>query len=123
MIAAGGAVGALLRYGLGGLVHRLAGDGFPWGTLGVNLLGCFVIGFLWVFSEQNLLSSTFSTFVFIGVLGAFTTFSTYSLESINLLRSGELQMGLVNFFASNSLGFLAVLAGLLTARALLALLR
>ncbi len=111
LIAGGGALGALLRYAVSGLALRLIGTGFPWGTLCANLLGCFLIGLLWVLADRAALSPEASLFLLTGLVGAFTTFSTYSLESINLLRDGEVLRGLLNIAVSNGLGLLAVLAG------------
>jgi len=120
LIAAGGAAGALLRYFVSGWAYRWAGTGFPWGTLSVNVLGSFVIGFLWAASERTPFGPRWTPFVFIGVLGAFTTFSTYALESLNLVREGELRLAVVNLFASNVLALLAVVLGFLSARYLFA---
>ena len=119
LIGAGGATGALLRYGLSGLAHRLLGASFPWGTLAANLVGCFFIGALWALSERVTLPRAFSPFVFTGMIGALTTFSTYGLESINLLRSGEIGLGVANILASNVLGLLLVALGFVAARATL----
>lgn len=119
LIGAGGAAGALLRYALSGAVYRILGETFPWGTLVVNVLGCFLIGFLWAFAERVPLSQGLHVFVFTGVLGAFTTFSTYGLETFNLLRDGEMVLGLLNFVGSNLLGLIAVIGGFFIARALL----
>lgn len=113
-IAAGGAIGALLRYTITNLPHRYFETVFPWGTLLVNLLGSLIIGLLWGASEQTTLPSTVRTFLFIGILGAFTTFSTYGLETLNLFRDGETRLALINILANNvgaialcTLGFLA----------------
>ncbi len=100
-ISLGGAIGALLRYGISGLPHRYTVSVFPWGTLAVNILGAFLIGFLWGTSERVDIAPNIRTFLFVGVLGAFTTFSTYSLESINMLRDGEIKLALVYILASN----------------------
>ena len=70
-VAAGGAVGALARYGLSGWVHRYAGAGFPWGTLAVNLIGCFLIGLSMRWLEATSASAELRTLVTIGLLGAF----------------------------------------------------
>lgn len=123
LIAGGGALGALLRYAVSGLALRWLGAGFPWGTLCANLLGCFLIGLLWVLAERAALHPQANPFLFTGLLGAFTTFSTYSLESINLLRDGEVARGLLNIAMSNGLGLLAVLAGFACAQWLIGLSR
>ena len=76
-IALAGAAGALARYGLSGLMHRFLGAAFPWGTLAVNLVGCFLLGLLLEVSRQSgWVSPGFRTIAGIGFLGAFTTFST-----------------------------------------------
>lgn len=118
LIALGGAVGALLRYLVSVLGHRLLGGAFPWGTLAVNLLGCFLIGFLWALSERLALPRYAGPLLFTGMLGAFTTFSTYGLESFRLLRSGEVGLGLANILMSNVGGLLLVLLGFLLAQQL-----
>ena len=77
-IGAGGAIGAVLRYVVSGVVQGMARDNvFPYGTLAVNLAGCFLIGLLSILAEtRGVFSSEASAFLFIGVLGALTTFST-----------------------------------------------
>lgn len=100
-IALGGAVGALLRYAIAGLPHRYFESIFPWGTLVVNFIGCFIIGVLWGAFQETSMPSTVRTFVFIGVLGAFTTFSTYGLETMNLFRDGEIKLAIANVLISN----------------------
>jgi len=111
LVAGGGALGALFRYAVSGLALRLAGTGFPWGTLCANVVGCFLIGLLWVLAERAALSPQAGLFLLTGLLGAFTTFSTYSLESIILLRNGEVLRGFPNIVVSNGIGLIAVLAG------------
>ena len=111
VIAAGGALGAVLRYAVSGLAYRVFGEAFPWGTLVVNVAGSFAVGLLWGLSERALVPPRLAPFLFIGVLGAFTTFSTYSLETLNLLRAGKTELTLLNVGASNGLCLLAVYAG------------
>lgn len=116
LLAAGGAFGTLLRYLISGLAYRLLGETFPWGTLAVNLLGCFLIGLLWGLSERTPFPPNVSIFLFTGTLGAFTTFSTYGLESMNLLRDGEVMLALVNILGSNLAGLACVILGFMLAR-------
>ena len=116
IIAAGGAIGSVLRYGLSGMAYRLLGSTFPWGTLIVNVVGCFVIGLIWGLAERFPLRPTTNLLIFGGILGAFTTFSTYGLESINLLRDGETARAIVNIAASNLIGLLVVYLGFVLAR-------
>ena len=116
-IAAGGSIGALLRYGISGLTYRFFSPSFPWGTLAANLTGCFLIGFLWSISERYTFPRDIRLFVFTGVIGALTTFSTYGLESINLVRDGEIFLGIANIAVSNALGLALVFCGSLTGQA------
>lgn len=123
LLAAGGAIGTVLRYSLSGLTYRAANSVFPWGTLCVNLAGSFVIGLLWgIFEIQNL-SSNMRNFIFIGILGGFTTFSTFTLESLNLFRDGEIRLAVTNVLASNIMGLALVFAGFLFARYVINLIR
>jgi len=111
LIAAGGAAGTIGRYALSGLAHRLTQTVFPIGTLVVNLLGSFLIGLLWGISEGSTLSPPIRSFLFIGILGGFTTFSSYSLETLNLLRDGEMKLALVNIMLNNVLGIALAFSG------------
>ena len=96
-IALGGSLGALARYGLGGFLQRHFGASFPWGTAGVNLLGCFLFGFLWALSEEYLpLSGNLRFFLLTGFMGAFTTFSTFIAETGQLLGETELFLAFCN---------------------------
>ncbi len=122
-IALGGALGALSRYKVSGVAHRLLGSSFPWGTLSVNLIGCFIIGFLWGASEELIIPPNFRSFALIGFVGSFTTFSTFSLETFNLIRDGEMKLALLNVTVSNIVGVALVVAGMLTSRYLFKLLR
>ena len=123
LLAAGGALGTMLRYSLSGLTHKFMDSVFPWGTLFVNLAGSFAIGFLWGFFEAENLSSNIRNFIFIGILGGFTTFSTYALESLNLFRDGEIKLALSNILASNILSLLLVVAGFMLSKYIVNLMR
>jgi CrcB protein len=116
-IASGGAVGAVLRYGVSNGIHAFAGRGFPYGTLTVNVLGCLVMGFLFVWLLDRLSNDlTLRAFLLIGLLGAFTTFSTFSIETLNLIESGQLAKALVNVLVSVVLCIAAAALGVLLAR-------
>lgn len=90
-IGTGGFLGALARYGLGGLVHRLLpGATFPYGTLAVNLLGCLLIGVMTGLADsRQLFRPEVRAFALIGILGGFTTFSTFGYETVAMLRDGS----------------------------------
>lgn len=98
LVGSGGFLGALARYGLGGLVHRyLPFATFPFGTLAVNLVGCFAIGVLAGLAEtRHLFAPEFRTFAFIGVLGGFTTLSTFGYETFALMRDSEYMLAAAN---------------------------
>ncbi len=121
-IAAGGAAGAVLRFIVSGWAFRLLGEGFPWGTFVVNITGSFLIGFLWQLFEYVPISPQMRSLIFIGGLGAFTTFSTFAFESLNLFRTGEFRLGLINILALDVfgilLGFLGVILGRMAAEML-----
>jgi len=118
-IAGGGAVGALLRYWVSNGIYMLAGRGFPYGTLAVNVLGSLLMGFLYIWLlERTPGGETVRAFLLIGLLGAFTTFSTFSMETLNLLESGELVRAILNMLLSVILCVAAAAAGVMVARQL-----
>lgn len=119
LVGLGGFVGTLCRYWLSGLIARRYGETFPLGTLAVNAIGCFVIGFLfYFFYDRSLTTPTARTIVLIGVIGGFTTFSSYGLQTFTLLRDGEVFLALVNVLASNVLGLALVWLGYVLAKAI-----
>jgi len=90
LIAVFGAIGTLSRYGLQGLVQQQAGITFPAGTLVVNLLGCFLLGFLGQLTlNRMLIPPDWRVGITIGFFGGFTTFSTFGWETIKMLEDGE----------------------------------
>ncbi len=111
LIALGGALGAVARYALGGLVHSFAGPDFPWGTLVVNVLGSLLLGFSFRYLEASALSAEFRSFLVIGLIGAFTTFSTFSYETAAMLQDGEWSRAGLYMGGSVLLSLTAVLAG------------
>lgn len=112
-VGAGGFVGAIFRYGLSGLVHRVVSFAtFPWGTLVVNVVGCLAIGALAGATEsRQLLNPEMRLFLMIGMLGGFTTFSTFGFETFQLLRDAQRMAAAGNVLLHVSLGLTAVWAG------------
>lgn len=111
-LALAGAAGTLARYGLAGWVHRLDGASFPWGTVAVNLTGCFLAGLLWMLFESRWpVSGENRIVVLVGFMGAFTTFSAMILETGQLLRASEWMQAAANLALQNGLGLIALLAG------------
>jgi len=118
LIGIGGGAGSILRYILSTTVQtRLENSSFPFGTLVVNILGCFTIGILSYLSDtRGVFGSEVRSFLFVGVLGGFTTFSTFSNETINLLRGGEVFAGSANAALHLFLGLGAVVLGRISAQ-------
>jgi CrcB protein len=116
-IAAGGAIGAVLRHGANFLAVKMLGEGFPWGTLGVNVIGSFVMGFLIAFfafvwqPPQEL-----KFFLVTGLLGAFTTFSAFSLDVAMLWERGALLTAAAYIGASVVLSIGALFAAMAIVR-------
>jgi len=111
-IGAGGAAGALLRYGASNLVHSWTGRGYPWGTLAVNGLGSLLMGFLFVLLiQRGSAPDAVRGLLLVGLLGSFTTFSTFSMETLNLLIGGRWVSAMVNVLASVVLCLLAAALG------------
>ena len=118
-VAAAGALGALARYGLEGLVSRRAPGAFPWGTFVVNVTGAFVLGFVFtVMTEQLTVAPWIRGAVTIGFLGAYTTFSTLSFETYRLAEDGALGLAAANALGSLAAGLAAVYLGVVAGRAL-----
>lgn len=119
-VGIGGFAGSILRYALSGYVQQVTqSTGFSYGTLAVNALGCFIIGFLSQLVESYGFFNAEARAVLIpGFLGGFTTFSTFSNETLNLFRDNETTLGLVNISLHIVLGLGAVWAGRALAAAL-----
>jgi CrcB protein len=118
-VAAGGAIGASLRWGIGTWMVGRTGSTFPWHTMLINVAGAFLLGLLMALSlERGAISGDWRLFLGTGVLGGFTTFSTLSYESIALMQSGLMTAGLANMFGSGVAGLLAAWLGVVAGRAL-----
>ena len=110
-VAAGGALGAVMRYLVSMQISAKTGARFPWDTLTVNMVGCLVIGVMWTVAEQKAASEGILLFLMVGMIGSFTTFSTYGLEGVQLIQSGKLLAGLSYVLLSNIAGLLLVIVG------------
>lgn len=117
-VGLGGAAGTLLRWWATGAVYALIpAPRLPWGTLAVNVLGCFAIGLLGGLAEtRGILTASARLFLLIGVLGGFTTFSTFGYETLALLREQAAARALLNVGLQVTLGLGAAWAGLASSR-------
>ncbi len=113
----GGALGTVARYLFAGYIYRIWGPSFPYGTLAVNLTGCFLVGVLTVLADEKfMLGPAGRVFLMIGFCGAFTTFSTFILETANLMKDGQNARAFLNVLLSVLLGFATLRLGILVAR-------
>ena len=116
-VAAGGALGALSRFYISAWVYAHAGRAFPWGTLSVNLLGSFLMGFLTLYLLNRFPESVqWRTMILTGFLGALTTFSTFSIETLDLLQKQAYIAALANVTLSVVLCIGAVAVGMFVAK-------
>ncbi len=116
-IALGGALGAVMRYLVSTGIHSILGRGFPYGTLTVNVLGSFFMGYLFIFMiERSSLGPEWRAFILIGFLGAFTTFSTFSMETLNLLENGAIARAFANITVNVVTCILATWLGVILGR-------
>ena len=117
LVGIGGFVGSVLRYLASGVVQDLSKSvAFPYGTLAVNVVGCFVIGFLSYLAEtRGVFTAESRAFVFVGILGGFTTYSSFGNETINLWRDGEHSLVFANIASQLILGLGAVWLGRIVA--------
>ena len=119
LVALGGALGSVARYGVNVAAMRLLGLGFPWGTLTVNVVGGLVMGLLAaLFALKTGASQDLRLFLMTGVLGGFTTFSAFSLDAVTLWERGEPALAGVYVAASIVVSIGALCAGLALGRAL-----
>jgi len=119
LVAFGGMLGSIARYWLAGVIQRLDEVEFPFGTLGVNVLGSFIVGVVMALSlERGTLPPNARIFLAIGLCGGFTTMSTFSYETMALLRDGQAILGLGNVAATLIACLVAVWLGQVIGRIL-----
>jgi CrcB protein len=119
LIALCGGLGCLSRYFLSGWVYDWLGKGFPFGTLAVNILGAFIIGFLMEFSlHSTLIPPSLRIGLTVGFLGGLTTFSTFSYETFRLIEDGEILFAGINAAGSVVVCVFFAWVGIILARAI-----
>lgn len=117
IIAAGSGLGGALRYGVQLMAQRIIPSAFPFGTLAVNVTGCFLIGIFFSLAQKaGVLSAEAKLFLITGFCGGFTTFSAFSIDNISLLKSGQPVYFVFYLAGSILLGILATLLGMYIAR-------
>ena len=118
-VALGGSVGAATRYFVSTWAAERFGSDFPYGTLIVNVVGCFIIGaFLVLVTERAIVNPYWRLIVAVGFLGGLTTFSSFGYETLKLIEDSQLQWAAYNVMANLFLGFLATWLGMTAARAI-----
>lgn len=118
LVMLGGSLGALSRYGVSLLAIKLFGTKFPWGTLIVNLSGCFLIGLAFAWGERglNIMNPSIRLFFMTGYLGALTTFSTFGLETVTSYQGRQFLVSIANILANNVVGIALVFLGMVAGR-------
>ncbi|HYF32209.1 MAG TPA: fluoride efflux transporter CrcB [Chitinophagaceae bacterium] len=111
LVGLGSFIGGILRYLLSSSIQLKAAATFPYGTFAVNLIGCFLIGCLYGFSEKWNLNMETKLLLTTGLLGGFTTFSAFSFESYQLIKAGHLTMAITYLAGSVVLGLALTFAG------------
>ena len=118
-ISAGAIAGANLRYWMSRYALRVLGPVFPYGTLAINVLGSFVLGFFLMWTTERVIADPrWRLLIAVGFCGGFTTFSSYAYETMAFFEQGQWTLMAANFLANNLLSCAAVLAGMALARVL-----
>jgi len=112
LVIAGGALGSFLRYCVTLITNYQTSSPFPYKTLIVNVVGCFLVGFLTMSFKHHANHQMIRLFIITGFLGAFTTFSAFSYETVILYQTGHVKTALMNILASTLSGVLAVVSGM-----------
>lgn len=117
MVGIGGFLGSIARFWLGGYIGAKMGTRFPYGTMVINLTGCFLIGFIvTLIAERTHWSPNWRYLIPIGFIGAYTTFSTFEYETFRAMQDGDMLIAFLNVMISVVVGFLAVWLGVIAGR-------
>jgi len=111
LVGLGGFLGATFRFGIGHYIKSNIQHAFPFSTLLVNALGCFILGLFLEYFKTHHLMEAMTLFFVIGFLGAFTTFSAFGFETIQLFQIGYTKLAALNILVNLSFSFLAILIG------------
>ena len=120
-VALGGAIGSVARFAISGTIARGINEVFPWGTLIVNITGCFIIGFFAMLTGPNgriLVPPDVRQFFMVGICGGYTTFSSFSLQTLALAQGGDMRRAGFNVAASVTFCLVGVYLGSVAAAAL-----
>lgn len=119
LVAVAGAFGTLARYVLSVGIQRVAGDDFPWGTLLVNVIGCFLFGLVWSLANERLVINREAQVVLLGgFMGAFTTFSTFIFDTHGFLQDDRWLLATGNVLLQTGVGIGSLFLGIMIARVL-----
>lgn len=111
-IGVGSFIGGIFRYLLSQFVQARFLSTFPFGTLTVNIIGCFLIGLFFGFSERGNFTQEWRIFLATGLIGGFTTFSAFSIETVNMLRDGQFWYAAAYIISSVVVGLIATMLGI-----------
>jgi fluoride exporter len=111
-IGIGSCIGGIFRYLLSQFIQNKFLSAFPFGTMSVNIIGCFLIGFIFGLSERGNFTMEWRLFLVTGFLGGFTTFSSFSNETVALLRDGQIWHAFLYIACSVVIGLLATFTGI-----------
>jgi fluoride exporter len=119
VISVGAAIGGVFRYGLASFIQKKVESFFPYGTLIVNILGSFALGFIMYYlDEKDFLSPQMRLFLTVGLCGGFTTFSTFSFETLNLIRNSQFLLASVNVLGNVVICLVAIYLSYIVSKAL-----
>ncbi len=114
LVFIGAGFGGVLRFVLGSLVYSFTGRYFPYGTMVINLSGCFLIGLMYILITEKFVNNSpyLSALIIVGILGGYTTFSSFSLETLRLIQDGKLISAFTNISVSVVVGIFLTFLGI-----------